>query len=85
MLGASVPPPGDGEDRGDAARGATRVYPETQEDLDAEPAPLPAAGSFADGVLQRRRWKQDGLAFEDRLMARMDQDADPRCAKPLSP
>ena len=41
--------------------------------LRAEPAPPPAAGSSADGFLQRRRWKQDALASEDRLMARMDQ------------
>ena len=41
--------------------------------MKAEPAPPPAAGPPTDGVLQRRRWKQDTLASEDRHMARMDQ------------
>ena len=62
VLGASVPPPGDGE-----------ADPESQEEMEAEPAPPSAAGSSTDGVLERRRWKQDVLASEDRLMARMDQ------------
>ena len=41
--------------------------------LHTEPAPPPTAGPSTDGLLQRRRWKQDALASEDRLMARMDQ------------
>ena len=41
--------------------------------LHTGPAPPPTAGSPTDGFLQRRRWKQDTLASEDRLTARMDQ------------
>ena len=41
--------------------------------LHTEPAPPPTAGPSTDGLLQRRRWKQDALASEDRLTARMDQ------------
>ena len=80
VLGANVPPPGDGEDSGDAASDAARFYstplsPETQDEMEAERAPPPAAGPFTDGVLQRRRWKQDTLASEDRLVVRMGQNA----------
>ena len=78
VLGANVPPPGDGEDRGAAASDAARFYStplslETQEEMEAEPAPPPTAGSTTGGVFQRRHWKQDSLASEDRLMVRMDQ------------
>ena len=69
VLGAHVPPPSDGEDSGDAASDATRFHAGTQEE---EPAPPPAAVSSTDGVLQRRRWQQDILASEHRIMARMD-------------
>ena len=77
-LGLNVPPPGDGEDSGDAASDAARLCstplsPETQDEMEAERAPPPAAGPSSDGVRQRRRWKQDTLASEDRLLARMDQ------------
>ena len=78
VLGANVPPPGDGEDSGAAASDAARFYStplslETQEEMEAEPAPPPTAGSTTGGVFQRRHWKQDTLASEDRLMVRMDQ------------
>ena len=72
VLGANVPP-SDGEDSDDADSDATRLLPETQDEMEAEPAPPPAAGSSTDGVLQRRRWKQDILASEGRVMARMDK------------
>ena len=84
VLGADVPPPGDGEGSGDAASDAARFYsglysappsPEIQDEMEAEPAPPPAAGPSTDGVLQRRRWKQDTLSSEDRLVARMGQNA----------
>ena len=52
------------------------VFLETQEQMEAEPAPPPAAGSSTDGILQ-------GRASEDRLMARMDQSR-PTRTKPLS-
>ena len=68
VLGANVPPPGDGEDIGVAASDATRSNPEIQQEMEAEPAPPPAAGSSTDGVLERRRWKQDILASEERLI-----------------
>ena len=45
----------------------------TQEEMEAEPAPPPAAGPSTDGVLQRHRRKQDTLASEDRLKARLGQ------------
>ena len=47
--------------------------PEREEEMEAQPAPPSVAGSSTDGVLERRRWKQDILASEDRIMARMDQ------------
>ena len=73
-LGANVPPPGDGEDRGAAASDAARFYSTpVQEEMEAEPAPPPAAGPSTDGVSQRRHWKQDTLASEDRLKARLGQ------------
>ena len=61
-------PPGDGEDSGDAASDAARLYstplsPETLHEMEAERAPPPAAGPSTDGVLQRRRWKQDYSCF----------------------
>ena len=63
-------PPGDGEDSGDAASDAARLYstplsPETQDEMEAGPAPPPAAGPSTDGVRQRLRWEQDSLASED--------------------
>ena len=48
------------------------LSPETQDEMEAERAPPPATGPSTDGVRQRRRWKQDTLASEDRLMARTD-------------
>ena len=73
-------PPGDGEDSGDAASDAARCHstplsPETEDEMEAEPAPPPAAGPSTDGVCQRRRWKQGVLAAEDRLVVRMDRSA----------
>ena len=73
-------PPGDGEDSGDAANDAAWLYwaplsPETQEELEAEPAPPAAAGPSTDGVRQRRRWKQDALTSEYRLVVRVDRAA----------
>ena len=41
--------------------------------LHTEPAPPQTAESSTDGLLQRRRWKQDTHATEDRLTARIAQ------------
>ena len=73
-------PPGDGEDSGNAANDAARFYstplsPEIQDEMEAEPAPPSVAGPSSDGVRQRLRWKQDTLASEDRLVVRMDRNA----------
>ena len=83
-------PPGDGEDSGDAPSDAARFHstplsPETQEEMEAEPAPPPTAGSSTDGVLQRRRWKQDTTASEDRLVVRMVQNAILNALEPAEP
>ena len=49
----------------------------TQEEVEAEPAPPPAAGPSTDGVLQRRRWKQAALRERYRV-ALADFRGDPR-------
>ena len=67
-LGANVPLPGDGEDRGAAASDAARTP--VQEEMEAEPAPPPAAGPSTEFKDDR---KQDTLASEDRLKARLGQ------------
>ena len=73
-------PLGGGEDSGDAAGDAARFYstplsPEIQDEMEAEPAPPSPAGPSSDGVRQRLRWEQDSLASEDRLVVRMDRNA----------
>ena len=83
-------PPGDGEDSGDAASDAARLYstplsPQTQDEMEAGPTPPPAAGPSTDGVRQRLRWEQDSLASEERLVVRMDRHAKPMCTKPRGP
>ena len=89
VLGANVPPPGDGEHSSAVASDAARfrltpLNLETQEEVEAGPAPPPTAGSTTGGVFQRRHLKQDALASEDRLVARMDQYRQ-TCTKPSSP